>query len=206
MPRVLPRPVPCVLSLLLCFACCLQAATTTAAETPVAMTPAQQRQLNTFFSNFSEAAVPSFAEGTLPPQARLDFALQHAYINKFKSLKKSSDGQSVLVPADMVDTILIKYLGAPLPSHAQKAYPVPLADGEAYVFSQIRTLTDLGQDIFRAEGFIYYTGPGGDIDPHGTPEQWRKAGEDVTPGASFTARIQARDERYVLLDYSVAEQ
>jgi hypothetical protein len=50
------------------------------------------------------------------------------------------------------------------------------------------------------------TGSVGTPDPHGTPEGWKKAGEEVEPLEKFSALInKARTEkgRYILLEYQV---
>jgi hypothetical protein len=176
------------------------------AESEYALSPAERKNLNTFFSNFSEASMKSFPQGGLSQEAMLDFGLRHAYLNKFKSLKRAKDGQNVLVPAELVDRASINYFNAKLKKHAKAEYPVPMADGEAYVFSQISKLTDLGDYVYRAEGIIYYTGSGDAADPHSTPAQWKKAGNEVEILGSFTGKIQAVDERYVLLEYTVVNK
>jgi hypothetical protein len=163
----------------------------------------QKRNLDTFFSNFSEANVQSFKEGSLSDGALLNFALEHNYKNNFKSLKKSADGQSVIVPASTVDKTTIKYFNLKINRHMKEAYPVPLADGEAYTFSQISRLVNRGDGLFQAEGVIYSTGSGGTPNPHGTPAEWEKKGEDVSRVGTFSALIRAESERYILLEYTV---
>lgn len=176
------------------------------AESEYDMSPAEKKNLNTFFSNFSEANMKSFVQGGLSQEAMLDFSLRHAYINRFKSLKKAKDGRNVLVPSEMVDNATIRFFNATLKSHAKKEYPVPMADGEAYIFSQIVKLIDLGDYVYRAEGIIYFTSSGDTVNPQATPAQWKKAGAEVDVLGSFTAKIEAVDERYVLLEYKVAKK
>jgi hypothetical protein len=192
------KPVCLVLLL-----CCLGVAL---ARPGLAMTPAEKKRLDTFCSNFSEAALPGFAAGGLSEAAMRDFALRHATRNAYKSLKKAKDGRHVLVPAALVDTITEKYFGVRLARHGQVEYPVPEASGEAYVFSQATSLAALGNDQFAVEGVIYAAGSGGTPDPHGTPAQWKKAGEDVEKRGTFTARLRSVGDRYILLEYAPREK
>ena len=179
------------------------------AQSEYKMNPAERKQLDTFFSNFSETGLPSFTQGALTSEVLSRFAVRHAYINDLKSLKKSKDGFSVLVPAEQVDAVTDKYFGTKIRNHAQKEYSAPLADGEAYVFSQIKSLQPVGDDRFRAAGEIYSTGSGGTPDPHGTPEQWAKAGETVDSAGMFTALIQkvkTGKEHWIILEYHVVDR
>lgn len=179
-------------------------ATCVMAQSEVKMTSAQKQNLDTFFSNFSEAGVASFKQDSLSDEALLDFALRHNYINKLKALQKTTDGLSVLVPVELVDKAAIKYFGRKVGKHAKQSYTVPMADGEAYTFSQIDRLVSLGNDRFQAEGVIYSTGSGGTPNPHATPAEWKKKGEDVSRAGTFSAVIKAESERYILLEYTVS--
>lgn len=164
---------------------------------------AQKRKLDTFFSNFSEAGMESFKKDALSDEAMLNFALTHNYINNRKALKTSKDGQSAIIPADMVDKATVKYFGRRINKPLNPSYAVSLADGEAYTFSQISRLVNMGDHLYQAEGVIYSTGSGGTPDPHGTPAEWKKKGEDVSGVATFSAIIKAESERYILLEYAV---
>jgi hypothetical protein len=169
---------------------------------------AQRRELDTFFSNFSEARVESFTPGSLSDDALLSFALAHNYINKFKTLKVSRDKLSVLVPAESVDRTTEKYFGRTLGAHRGAPYSVPLADGEALPFSQVRTLTARGEaGHYQAEGIIYQPGGVGPLDVHATPQTWSRQGAEVQETARFTAVIDkvrtGGGERWVLREYRV---
>lgn len=172
---------------------------------PMKLEPAQQKNLNVFFSNFSEAHVASFSQGALTDQAIIDFALRHLYINKFKSLKPSKDGYSVTATPEQVDTAAIKYFGHKPAQHKEKSYSIPVADGDMFVFSQLDTLEDVGSDTFKASGTIYSTGSGGTPDVHATPADWEKAGEEVSVYGKFSALIKAEGERHILIEYLPTE-
>ena len=175
------------------------------AQTEEKLSPAEKRALDTFFSNFSEANVESFSRNGISDDALLQFALAHNYINRLKSLTRTPDGQSVLVPAKAVDETTLKYFGRKIARHAQPSYQVPMAEGEAYAFSQIVRLLKQDNGLFKAEGTIYVTSSGGTPDPHGTPAQWKKQGEEVTRSETFSALIEHTAGRYILLEYRVAE-
>ena len=173
-------------------------------------TSPERKKLNTFFSNFSEAYVESFTQETLTEKNLLDFALIHSYINNPKSLIRFPDNLNVGVPAKLVDRATERYFGRTISRHEQDVYKMPLASGEAYTFSQINRVVPLGANRFQAEGFIYQTGSGGTPDPHGTPAEWVKAGEDVDQVGRFSAVIKkvgsGGNMRYILLEYKVDQQ
>ena len=50
-------------------------------------------------------------------------------------------------------------------------------------------LGELGGNTFLAKGVIFTTGSGGTPNPHGTPQEWKKKGEEVEQAGSFTAKI-----------------
>ncbi|MDP2045033.1 MAG: hypothetical protein Q8L00_02350 [Deltaproteobacteria bacterium] len=176
------------------------------AQSKITLNAVEKKQLNTFFSNFSEADVKSFKQNSLTRAELLNFALDHIYKNADKSLKRSKDGSAAIIPAALVDKTTEKYFGQKIQKHEKSEYLVPLASGESYRFSQITGLLGAGKDLFQAEGVIYVTGSGGTPDPHGTPEAWKKAGEEVEQLWKFSALIKqdrTGKERYVLLEYHV---
>jgi hypothetical protein len=62
---------------------------------------------------------------------------------------------------------------------------------------------NMGDHLYQAEGVVYSTGSGGTPDPHGTPAEWKKKGEDVSSFATFSTTIKAESDRYILLEYTV---
>ena len=186
---------------------CLFLPSLATAQAEIKLKAAEKKQLDTFFSNFSEADLKSFKQNSLSQEALLNFALDHIYKNDYKSIKHSKDGNSAIIPAALVDKVTEKYFGQKLKKHEKSEYLVPEASGEAYKFSQITRLLGAGQDLFQAEGVIYLTGSGGTPDPHGTPAAWKKAGEEVEQIGKFSALIKKETtgkERYILLEYKVA--
>lgn len=174
-----------------------------ASAAPMKLDTAKQKKLNVFFSNFSESYVPSFTEAT--DEIMTNFALSHNYKNKFKSLKPTKDGLSVTATPEQLDETAKKYFGKPIIKHKEKLYSIPLADGEAFVFSQLDALEDLGNKLFKAEGTIYMTSSGGTPDVHANPEAWKKAGEEVEAISKFSAQIKSDGDRYILVEYNVID-
>ena len=176
------------------------------AQTEVKLDAAAKKKLNTFFSNFSEAYVPSFTADSLSDDILINFGQRHSYINKYKSLKSSKDGLNKLVPSSLIDTATEKYCGVKVKSHKEKTYSVLEADGEAFTFSQIRSLVDNGDGTFTAKGEIFSGSSGFMGDPHGTPEEWAKADEDADCYQEFEALLKkspSDKSRYVLLQYQI---
>lgn len=171
---------------------------------PVKLDREQQKKLNTFFSNFSEANVPGFEIGTVTNQVMLDFALRHLYINQFKSLKPTDDGNSVIATSRQIDRTTTKYFGRKVQSHQKPSYAIACADGEGFYFSQVDSLTKIGARTYKATGTIYSASSGGTPDVHGTPADWKNSDEDVTAMEKFSAVIESDDNRYILLEYSLA--
>jgi hypothetical protein len=177
-----------------------------AAQSAVKLEPAEKKKLDTFFSNFSEVNLKSFNQDSLSREDLLNFALDHIYKNNYKSIKHSKETNSAVIPAAVVDKVTDKYFGRTLPQHAKAEYIVPEASGEAYIFSQVVKLADVGQNRYQAEGVIYLTASGGTPDPHGTPAAWKKAGAEVEQIGKFSALIKketAGTPRYILLEYQV---
>lgn len=195
-----PGPVLGLLGLLLLAA----AVMASAGET---LDPAAKRKLDTFFSNFSEAGVLSFAPASLTDASLLDFGLRHNYINRLDKLKRSRDGYSVLVTAAQVDAATERYFGRTVRDHRGAPYPVPLADGDPLAFSQIRTLTAHGDGQYLAAGVVYVPGGPDPLDVHASPAEWKRQGIDVSESARFTAVIErlrsGGTERWVLREYTV---
>jgi len=190
-----------------CLTICLLLPSLAAAQTEIKMTAAQKRQLDTFFSNFSEVAMDSFKQNSLSHEALLKFALDHIYKNNYKAIKHSKDGNTAIIPAALVDKVTERYFGQKIKKHQKSEYQVPEASGEAQWFSQIARLTQAGKGFFQAEGVIYVAGSGSTVDKHATPASYKKSGEDqVDRVGTFSALIKkvgTGKTPYILLEYQV---
>lgn len=172
------------------------------AQTQIKLDRVRKKKLDTFFSNFSESAMESFKQHSLSRKALLDFALDHIYKNDYRSIRHA--GNNAYIPAALVDKVTEKYFGEKLKKHQESEYQVPEASGEAYVFSQISGLAEVGKNLFRATGVIYSVDSGSTLDPHATPATWKKAGEDVEQTGKFSALVKKEPSgRYILLEYQV---
>ncbi len=186
---------------------CLFLPSLATAQAEVKLSAAEKKQLNTFFSNFSEVAMESFKQGSLSQEALLKFALDHIYKNDYKSIKHSQDGNTAIIPAALVDKVTEKYFGQKVQKRQKSKYQVPEASGEAWWFSQISRLTQAGNDLFQAEGVIYVASSGSTIDMHANPASWKKSGEDeVGRVGTFSAlikKVRPGKTPYILLEYQV---
>lgn len=176
---------------------------------PVKMDRALKRQLNTFFSNFSEARVASFRRYKLSDEQMIRFALLHEFYN--------NSVQSV--PAKRVDSLANWYFGSPIKRHALPAdfrgdgslrggtYTFGVGAGDPLPFSQIATLTDIGNGEFAAITNDYETHA--EIDPHGAYQPVAKNNCDVSKDACFIGKHKAlvkrvgdgQRRRFILLEY-----
>lgn len=169
-----------------------------------------RRALNTFFSNFAEARVPSFDRNMLGDRTLREFALAHLYINRFRDLKVSADGQTVSASGPQVDRVTERYFGRTVTDHAGAPYEIPLADGEPLPFAQIGSLVDLGDGHFRALGTLYTPAGPGTVDVHADPATWAALGDEApTATDRFMAHLQQvsgpKGPRYILLEYQLDE-
>ncbi len=183
---------------------CLVLYTTSAfAGTFVDMTKVEKDELDTFFSTFSQTWLDGFAEGDLTDEIMLHFA--ESTISD-DGLKKT-DENHYAIPTTLIDQTTEKYFGKRMTTHKKTEYIMPVADGEAWRFSQINTLERMDENVFLAKGTIYVAGSGAVFDEHAIPADWKKQGEDVETVGPFTARIrklsQNGKDRYILLDYRI---
>jgi len=171
------------------------------ASSPVELDSKETKKLNTFFSNFSESGVTTYDEDSVSDKQLLAFALSHLYKNNFKSLAKAKDGLNVIASQEQVDRVTLKYFNKKIQKPVSRSYSIPLADGEATVFSQVKKVVKEGANL-QVEGVVYMTGSGGTPDPHGSPASWKAAGEEVEPKATFNAIISNKEGRYILHKYT----
>jgi len=179
------------------------------AQTDVPLRGDEKKKLDTFFSNFAEVNMKSFPQGPLSDDTLLYFATWHCIINAADSFQTTNDGNDIIIPASAIDKATEKYLGQTIKKHLKPSYVESMASGEAYVFAQVDSLQKRDDGTYLAKGTIYATGPGGDIDPHGTPADWEKAGEIIPPQETFTGIVRKTDGeqgRYILLEYTVHER
>lgn len=185
--------------------------------TEVKMTAGLKKTLNTFFSNFSETNLEPFEAGRIRDDALIQFGVLHNVINNPKLFEIVGGGENQRLAAKHVEAAVEKYFGLRIGQHKSLAgnysyikyrngfYYAPRASGEAYTFSQVMRLID-NNGTFTAYVNVYVASSGSNINPHGTPAEWKRAGQDPQLSTRMKAAITTVGEggrsRYVLLSYS----
>ncbi|MDD5361065.1 MAG: hypothetical protein PHN88_02965 [Ignavibacteria bacterium] len=174
----------------------------------------EQKKLNVFFSNFSEVNLESFTSENIKDETLIDFGILHIYKNSRNKFEKIDNSNSK-IKSDFVNEAVFQYFGKNIKSHKSTGtfkfkngyYYLPVADGEAFIFSQVARMTDLGKDFFSAEVNVYSTGSGWTGNVHSNPKDWGKNGEEAPAlSGKFRAKIQRDTDssgnvRYILIDY-----
>jgi len=173
-----------------------------------------KKQLDTFFSNFSEAYVEPFEKGKIEDANLIRFGVLHVILNDTKLVENKGGNNDGYIKAENVDAASLyffgkkpqKYTSIDGYTYENGYYKFPKASGEVYTFSQIDKLSDLGSNMYKAEVSIYTASSGFAGDSHGTMEKWKASGEDVPKlNKKINAVIQKINdngkERYLLMEY-----
>ena len=164
--------------------------------TKLVISEEESKKLNTFFSNFSEVFMDPFDKETLSDSKMIDFAVSHNYKNNYKRFESSGEN-TVKIKKEFIDESAEKYFGRKITTHQSTEY-IPYkngyyfvgeADGEAYRFSVIEELFEVGDNYYFAIINIYYETDTGSEDDE--PEFLQK----------MTAYITKIDNRYILNEY-----
>jgi hypothetical protein len=178
-------------------------------ETIVKLSADEQKNLNVFFSNFSEVGLEPFAKGKLTDEALINFGVLHLYKNN-KSLFEKTDAVNAKIKEDKVSESVQKYFGVNIASHKSTKqfkykngyYFIPLADGEVYTFSQVERLTDNGGDLYTAYVNVYTAGSGWTGDANGLKKDWEKDGSEVPVfSGKYKAVFGKKNTGNVLVEY-----
>jgi len=176
------------------------------AKNEIKLNGAEIKNLNIFFSNFSEAHVTSFDENSLNDDILLKFGIRHVYINKFSILKDSHDNLLKVVPMGLIDAATEKYFGKKVLSNRKKEYLTPVADSDSNVFSRITSLHDNQNGTYTAYGVIYSGVSALLRDPYEPSTDLDKANDEFSADADFVAVIKKSEinkTRYIILKYEV---
>jgi hypothetical protein len=180
----------------------------------VKLTPDEQKKLNVFFSNFSEVNLKPFASGGISDEDLINFGVLHCYKNNFKLFEKV-DNANAKIKEEHISASIQKYFDKKVSSNKSTGeykykngyYFVQLADGEAFTFSQVEKLNDIGSDKYTAFVNVYTAGSGWTGDVHANPKQWTgEAGEKPELSGKFRATIKKANDPdgksvYTLIDY-----
>lgn len=185
----------------------------TAAGKEVTLSAAEQKKLNIFFSNFSEAYLAPFTAGNISDDELIKFGVLHNFINNRKDFQKSGD--YLMVTFDAVSKAIEKYFGKPFKAHKPTKdfkykggyYFIQDADGEAFTFSQVASMSDAGGDKYTALVNVYTASSGWTGDANGNPKTWGADGEEKP---ELTGKFKATfsktkgengEEVFKLIDY-----
>jgi hypothetical protein len=174
-----------------------------------------QKKLDTFFSNFSEAYVKPFEKGKIDDSSLISFGVIHVIINNNKLISyKGENKNEGYIKAEDVDTMTSYYFGKKVNQHKtvdnyifeKGSYKIKMASGEAYTFSQIDKLYDLGNNKYKADVSVYKASSGFTGDSHGSINDWKAKGEEVPELSNKVTTIIEKinengKERYILIEY-----
>jgi len=182
------------------------------------LTPKEKKELNTFFSNFSEVFVEPFAKDKISDIKLIEFSIYHNYRNNEKRFTKGGKEYQVKIKASYIDETVMKFFGKKITKHQSIAdsgidykdgwYYTTDASGEEFDFSQIASLYDNGGNIFTATVNVYSASSGWVGDTHANENVWKKASPDDVPQITdkMKATLQKVTEkgksRYILIDYT----
>lgn len=179
-------------------------------STVVKLNIEDKKALNTFFSNFSETDLKSFTlDKGASDEELIRFGIMHNYINKFSNFEKL-DEYNVKIKKEFVDETSKKYFGKTILNHkavegikfSKGFYSIPLADGEAYTFSQIDQLFDIGEQKYKAEVTVFTASSGWTGDSHADPATYGKEVDGPKVAYKVKAVILKNEMgKYTLLEY-----
>jgi hypothetical protein len=182
----------------------------------VKLAPADKKALNTFFSNFSEAFVKPFTKAGLADADLIQFGVTHNYTNNKKLFVKAGQENLIKIRTGYIDDAAGKYFGVSVKKHqpvegiAYKDgwYFIPEASGEAFVFSQVVNLYDIGNNMYEGSVNVYTASSGWTGNVHGSQKDWKKGPENDAPELSEVMKATIRKiaengrSRYILVEYS----
>jgi hypothetical protein len=186
----------------------------TVAEKEVKLTDEEQKKLNIFFSNFSEVSLNPFTAGNITDDELIKFGVWHNQKNNRKLFEKAGQDE-IKLKEDAVSKSIQKYFGKNFTAH--KATPdfkyksgyyfTPDGDGEAFTFSQVEKVSDIGGDRYIAYVNVYTASSGWTGDVHANPKSWNANSDDKPEltekfKATFSKTNGANGESiYTLIDY-----
>lgn len=176
------------------------------ARSSVPLSPQARKDLNAFCTAFAQANTKSFDQATLHDEDMLTFAVWHCIMRADPALKRVHNGNDIVIPSGVIDTITQAYFARTIKTHHKAEYVESLASGEAFVFAQADSLRPRDDGTFQVSGTIYYTGSGETIDPDASRAAWKRAGVDVRVSGTFSGVLRRQDTgkvHWVLLQYTV---
>jgi len=177
----------------------------------VNLSKSQQKEFDTFFSNFAEANLESFTQKNgISNEELIRFGIMHNYINRKHNFVRVDDN-NVKIKKEYIEESAKKYFGKSIQNHktiegvaySNGYYSMPQADGEAFSFAQINKLSDIGGNKFEAEVNVYTAGSGWTGNTHDNPANYAK---DAADGPQLSVKVKAlvlkdASGKYQLLEY-----
>jgi hypothetical protein len=189
---------------------------TIAKSQEINQTQSEKRELNKYFSYFSEVFMEPFEPDALSDKSMIRFSVFHNYRNNERIFERSKDGMKAKIKESIVDETAIKFFNKKIIKHqklegieySKGYYLIDEAGGEAYVFSQVEKFTDNGNGIYTALLNVYTANSGWTDDPNGNVQEWKKSANgdeipELTGQMEATIKKVTEDgkSRYILLSY-----
>lgn len=130
------------------------------------MSDSEKKDINTFFSNFSESYFENYNHLLIDDKSVIDFAYVHVIVNRKNNSGVFNSNGNTYIPLSIVNEVADKYLGIKLSGKSADYwtfdgtnYYRQEANGESYdMFSVVNSLYDLGDGTYKAELNSYYAG------------------------------------------------
>jgi len=175
---------------------------------PMNLSTEEVKKLNTFFSNFSEVMLSDFKRNEIPDNKLISFGVFHNHINNYKKFEKEGE-YDIKIKKEYVEESVQKYFNLKITNHQSTDeiiykngyYIITNSSGEAYFFSQLVNLYDIGNDEFLADVNIYAAGSGWTGDSHASPQTWDKNDEVPQLYSTMSAIVKKTNDNYILLEY-----
>jgi len=185
-------------------------------QNAVQLSANEKSELNNFFTSFSEIYLPAFSQNNVPDSVLIQFGVYYNYRKNFKMFNQIPDGSKASIAEKQVVDTAVYYFGQKIKKnqavqgieYKNNNYLIYNSDGEAYRFSQVIELFNLGDGIYQATIQIFSASSGFTGDINGDSKTWKTTeGEGNIPKneGKMSAKIRKVDAqgktRYVLLEY-----
>jgi len=172
--------------------------------------------LNRFFTSFSEIYLPEFSNKQVSDSVLIQFGVHYNYRHNYNAFKQIKASSQASISEKVVADTAFKFMGVTIKKHRSideiefknKNYIIDNADGEAYRFSQVLEMTDLGNNLYSATIEIFIVGSGFTGDINASPETWNSdENEEGIPDSEGKMKAIIRkiegdgNVRYVLVEY-----
>lgn len=180
--------------------------------TKIELSISEREKLNTFFSNFAEVQMADFDEQSLTDADIIYFAVYHNSINDYERFE-SVDNNKIKIKKEFIDETAEKYFDRKIELHqstesitfANGYYTIENASGEAFYFSQIEDIFDLGDNNCFVTVNLYVASSGWTGSSQANPETWDE--EDAPEFyQKMKTNIRKKDGYYVISKYISSEE